>query len=358
MNEPKTYTAADIERYHSGGLSAAERHALERAALNDPFLADALEGYAFTQTPSQDLNVLQQKLQLRIEKDKQRRSVFYLANWMKVAAMFVLFAGAGWIVFQLFNPKEKALAAKQAAPAAAPSLTTEYKTDSTTVTSDAPLTTQAPSVEPQKELEQKKKSRGNSLVVNEPRKEAAPSLPSLATAPKTDSAQANALGRAQRQGQLNEVVVATKPATDGADKKSGYVSPSTDTIRNFNVTLRRNELPASETVVLNNKAKANRSAPKMNIVVDTLEPAEGWTNFDDYIANHLKAHDERKTKNAAGEVELSFDINKEGEAVNIAVTKSLCDKCDEEAIRLLKEGPKWKKNKKKGKVKIKFPSSP
>jgi hypothetical protein len=37
------------------------------------------------------------------------------------------------------------------------------------------------------------------------------------------------------------------------------------------------------------------------------------------------------------------------------VVKSLCNKCDEEAIRLLKEGPKWKKKKnKKGSVTIRF----
>src|SRR6185436_19754453 len=34
----------DIEKYLKGELTPAERHALEKKALNDPFLADALEG--------------------------------------------------------------------------------------------------------------------------------------------------------------------------------------------------------------------------------------------------------------------------------------------------------------------------
>src|SRR5690349_6070525 len=34
----------DIEKYLKGELTSAERHALEKKALNDPFLADALEG--------------------------------------------------------------------------------------------------------------------------------------------------------------------------------------------------------------------------------------------------------------------------------------------------------------------------
>ncbi|HEU4471807.1 MAG TPA: TonB family protein, partial [Flavisolibacter sp.] len=91
-------------------------------------------------------------------------------------------------------------------------------------------------------------------------------------------------------------------------------------------------------------------------VLDSLEPAKGWAHFDDYVASNLKTPEEFKTKRPlSGEVELAFDVNKNGEPVNITVVKSLCNECDEEAIRLLKEGPKWKKNKKgKGKVTIRF----
>ncbi|MBZ4191071.1 anti-sigma factor family protein [Niabella beijingensis] len=39
------YTVEDIQRYHSGSMSAAEMHEMEKAALSDPMLADALDGY-------------------------------------------------------------------------------------------------------------------------------------------------------------------------------------------------------------------------------------------------------------------------------------------------------------------------
>jgi len=39
------YTAGDIEKYFSGDLSASQMHELEKAALDDPFLAEAMEGY-------------------------------------------------------------------------------------------------------------------------------------------------------------------------------------------------------------------------------------------------------------------------------------------------------------------------
>lgn len=42
-----TYSYADIERYLQGKMNATEMHEMEKAALTDAFLADAIEGYAF-----------------------------------------------------------------------------------------------------------------------------------------------------------------------------------------------------------------------------------------------------------------------------------------------------------------------
>lgn len=45
-NTNNTYTAKDIANYLSGKLTAQEMHAIEKQALQDPFLADAIEGFA------------------------------------------------------------------------------------------------------------------------------------------------------------------------------------------------------------------------------------------------------------------------------------------------------------------------
>src|SRR6187397_1947217 len=39
------YTAADIQKYLAGRMAPSEMHAMEKAALDDPFLAEAMEGY-------------------------------------------------------------------------------------------------------------------------------------------------------------------------------------------------------------------------------------------------------------------------------------------------------------------------
>ena len=48
------YTVEDIRKYFSGGLTSAEMHAMEKAALEDGFLAEAMDG--FGGMPEQDWN--------------------------------------------------------------------------------------------------------------------------------------------------------------------------------------------------------------------------------------------------------------------------------------------------------------
>ncbi len=110
------YTVADIEKYHQGLLTPAEQHRLEKAALDDEMLADALEGYGFTQNAVADLADMQKRLKARIqnEDNKIEAPVKKLNNykqWLKIAALVIILAGAGTIV--LLNNKngtEKSIA--------------------------------------------------------------------------------------------------------------------------------------------------------------------------------------------------------------------------------------------------------
>lgn len=111
MNEEKNhinYSAADIEKYHRGELSPAAMHAMERAALDDPFLADAMEGYMVAggknTTTKDDIPELEQRLAERIA-EKDRTPVIGFA-WWKVAAIVFLLLGGAWFYIAL-NSKEK-----------------------------------------------------------------------------------------------------------------------------------------------------------------------------------------------------------------------------------------------------------
>jgi hypothetical protein len=353
MNGPNTYSAKDIERYHSGQMSVAEMHALEKAALDDPFLADALEGYALTQTPSADLASLQQRLQERIEKKEEKRSIFYIGNsWMRIAALFVLIAGGGWLVYQTLSTKPLAIATTQQAPKSAPAATPGNTKDSLSVSTDAPEN-ETPVTAKQQPLKDQRQEQ--TLKESMARKQTSNPPPPMMLSRPADDSSANQGVVASQAMTLRELPVYDSASQKDAVAKRREVTsaPLPDTIKNLDVVLKRNELALEEVVVMNKKAKT-APARRMQVTIDTLEPAGGWPGFDDYIANNLHAPEELQSKPVRGEVELSFDVDKNGEPVNITVVRSLCTKCDEEAIRLLKEGPKWKKNKKKGKVTIRF----
>jgi TonB family protein len=102
------------------------------------------------------------------------------------------------------------------------------------------------------------------------------------------------------------------------------------------------------------KVKRNIKRNRNNtMTLEEPEPEDGWDSYGSYVVNNLNIPDKFEMKKtgetADNTVEVSFEVNKNGEPINIKVEKSLCDKCDKEAVRLIKEGPKWKRKAKKSK---------
>lgn len=120
-NDIKNYSADDISRYWQGKLTSEEMHAMERAAMDDPFLADAMEGYstANPQTVSNDLAELRERLQ---EKSSGARAVPMYRRWWRIAAVIILLGGASFLTYQLLDRNKTAdnlvQATEEKAPAA------------------------------------------------------------------------------------------------------------------------------------------------------------------------------------------------------------------------------------------------
>jgi TonB family protein len=473
-NNIKNYSAADIEKYHKGLLSAKERHDLEKAALDDPFLADAMEGYAVAGFVADgDIYDLKKRLAEKVEKGKLivmkggGRSSF---PWLRVAALVIVVAGAALLARQtLFNTKSKNIAQaeprkEEVKPAGnATTGTISLQKDSVitkntdglvvpakpkgqnysfiavdtmahapssngandkgnTTTGDItmtnnpapPVTTapqkigedsksfkEAPGTVDKKDIamdEVKDKLETGKKKDNDPAK--------VLVTPSTEEKQNNRNVAASRKvnedqyyrdqnqatntfrGRVTDgsnVGVPFANVTNAQDNNAGTYTDAKgyfnltypDTVltvqvrsigfENTNVQL-KNAVPnnqvvmqddrksLSEVVINNKKPNAAVRRDNNNIKLEEPEPADGWDNYDAYLTNNLNVPEEIKTKkDISGEVELTFEVDKNGEPVNIKVVKSLCDKCDQEAIRLIKEGPKWKRNAKKGKTTVKVP---
>lgn len=74
---------------------------------------------------------------------------------------------------------------------------------------------------------------------------------------------------------------------------------------------------------------------------DRAKPLVGYPEYNKYLSENLRYPEEAKAENIKGRVTVEFTIEADGSLTNFEIIKGLGYGCDEEAIRLIKEGPKW-----------------
>jgi TonB family protein len=423
----KNYTAADIEKYYRGLLSPGEMNELEKAALDDPFLADALEGYQATaENISSDLSELEKKLDERVS-DKKVISIAPSGTsfkWWKVAAAVVILGGLGYFIFQVSTGNKN----KEVA------ITTEEKKLNEPVSrikadSNRSITVESTSVARTDKLvetttkpnPEKKKTATPDLETEADKNDVAgeitkPSQPNSTYKMPSDSLTFDRSSGVKAPAAMKERSVAAddkqnegyisskkddassnrqkanyftgriKDANNNplpfanitntrdnvgtyADAQGRFTLVSPDSVLNVQVrsvgfensmVQLKNSVTGNDVVLQEDKTtpdkvlsvqKPDTSRSRMaNMKFEELEPADGWGNYNTYLANNINVPGDLKRKeDVNGQVQLSFEVNQQGAPINIRVEKSLCTKCDEEAIRVVKQGPKWKKKHKKAK---------
>lgn len=149
MNEnhknTRHYTAEDIQRYLKGQMSAEEMHAIEIASLDDPFLADAIEGFqgALAGDDKASVNTSLRKLNEELqERVKQPAKVSSIAKnrWWNIAAAALILIVAGVAFYNNRTDSENSktsLAVKEKANNNSSNLPkAEEKSTSTTIQAD------------------------------------------------------------------------------------------------------------------------------------------------------------------------------------------------------------------------------
>ncbi len=113
MQEEKNnkYSAEYIRKYLDGELSDQAMQALEKAALEDPFLADAMEGFEESRKHSVSFESgvadLKTKLSERISRRKQKTGILIRLSKWPVAASFIIVIGLAVFTITLLNKKPK-----------------------------------------------------------------------------------------------------------------------------------------------------------------------------------------------------------------------------------------------------------
>ncbi|PKK36194.1 hypothetical protein BWI96_12335 [Siphonobacter sp. SORGH_AS_0500] len=395
-----------LRRYVAGEANAQEQHAVERAALEDPFIADALEGFEAMAEKKPDLKALYDQLDNRVSP-----TPILQLGWKKwaLAASFIGLLLTGYVLWlQLDSTPE---ISQVTAPTASPQT---QSTDSllTPEASQPEISlAEAPRVEA---LTKKPLVSADALAEDEK-----PQVMAMRAAPPTDSqtlAKMPALAARSFQlpdsgfaknkqtpdtislalpGKATGVNIAARTDTPLARKvdtenqknlitivdegknpipgvmiqnKDGRKGVVTDSMgRAFipntlgpeivlaligykNQTL---QAPFPSVITL----QADNEALSEVVVVEygktkrktEAEPVMGSEAYKTYLQENLRKPELAKEKGISGTVILSVQIKDDGRIGTIKVRKGLGYGCDEEAIRLVKEGPEWKPARRKGK---------
>ncbi|HQW84597.1 MAG TPA: TonB family protein [Ferruginibacter sp.] len=448
MNGPdkNNYTLQDIEKYHAGKLLPKQMHEMEKAALDDPFLADAMEGYEMFK--NEDLNKQLVTLYQQVAEKGKGAKVIPLhksnKNWWKAIAA-ILIIGAGLTTTYLLTKKNNTSGIKETQIASVktviPDTSKQIETQAsvtvsvnpnasnnkedlakqvTTKTKPSELSSQdavnkqtetaitEPTANPVKSEEGNKTAStpvSESVGVNRDQTQeiVKTSKKQVSKAVIDDESIRNKIetaSTAKKESILNNFFTAQIISADNtalpftnisvkkdnfgtyADAKGmlrlistdsvlqvelksvGYL-PKTVTIYNnqpqTKIVLQEDASEEKNSMVVRSSNAASPQPSRRAILLSdstvNIEPADGWDKYNTYVANNLDIPEEMIKRDIHGEVELSFDVKKNGTISNIKVSKSLGAQYDEAAKRLLMEGPQWKV--KKGKkssvsVKVKF----
>ncbi|HEU5290055.1 MAG TPA: TonB family protein [Cyclobacteriaceae bacterium] len=461
----------DIEKYLKGELTPAERHALEKKALNDPFLADALEGAEQINVIDFSKDVAQLKNQIAGKKT--------VSVWMwtaRIAAGLAFILVATYIIWNVSETEPaQELALKNDKREVPPAATK----DSTTSTADAlsappveqpaagpaykdqappkqqpatPLKTepklQASETKSQVTETKPQDKTGDVQTKNEPvteiaaakeaeEKAKADELKDLkvaeSLAQNTKAAEEAASYRVKAEDDRDErsrsiskrkAVAADKEAAapSAADRSAGLASGTSTNIIQGQVTSADDgsPLPGVNVVIKNStigtatdaegnyqiKADGNQTLVysfiglqtkevkvderqeinvSMNVdatqlsevvtvgygvqsagesvppTIDLAHPEIGNRAYKQYLEKNIRYPEQAKTNKVDGRVTVEFTIEANGSLSNFTVIRGIGSGCDEELIRLIKEGPKWIPTKKdnvpvqdKAKVRLKF----
>jgi len=426
-NNIKNYSAEDIRRYWNNEMSSAEMHALEKAAMDDPFLADALDGFSKLQkNPADDLAVLKSKLDARATTTKvvQLKST---GTWWKVAAAIIVVAGLGTVTFMFVNDHQSSPIAKQessnesvapnTAAAQPPAKGDTFRAGpsaSAGVTNGNYTTEGRRSVVMNHVHKATKQQDSTKLIGGEPaaatREEYKSAAPVVASQRKEDddkgketleksvtasnappqnrAVMANAGSSAflntfsgkvvddQNHGvPYASVTMNNSKAATLTDQNGFFQLQSRDTVADISInsvgynsvnlrlnnnqsgliTLDKSNRSLDEVVVTANdrssKKKTREESKNLKVYVMDAEPVVGWDKYNQYIDSSKRIP--QNSTSLSGEVVLSFKVDQDGDLSSFNVEHSLSKPYDNEAIRLVKEGPAWKVTKgKKTRVKL------
>lgn len=422
----------DIERYLRGEMTPAERHALEKQALSDPFLAEALEGleYIRPQALQPDLSELQARLQKNLQQQVAASEMAERASapsqsfsppkqsqrlGLRMAAVVLLLITAGFVLWLTIGrpTTHEPLAVKSGSPASPP-VKSEKETVPAGDVDSSEASSQISSGPSESVAQESLQSRSTNPIAFEKNDKAddqkedtsfAVSQPLMAEAkpvevqvtgeseePKAEQAKAKEVVRDETPAPAVQITESRKKALsrEDAGMNSGMIqgkvtSSDGSPLPGVNVVVKGTatggitdaqgnyQVPSpepnqylvfsflgmqSQEVQINNRKQidvqlADDQMQLSEVVVtgsgiqqatipDQLaQPTVGRSAYRKYLESTSVYPQEAREKRIEGRVVVEFTVEPNGTLTAFTVVQGIGAGCEEELIRLIKEGPAW-----------------
>lgn len=308
----------ELTEYNNGNLSNAEMHRLELHLISCELCKDALDGMKLIEDEQVANSIA------RIEKANQLKeeSQLGLYHYIGIAASIIVIAVLGWVFSRTSDSDNVQLAEETTKP----ELKEEVKTidtsssyaaiDSSNIFQD---TTQLVVLDE----EITNPTTPAVLLAEEEVAQAAPAAASGVTYTEADE-------------ELTEISDTSLVAESivSSDSIPAVTLPVEEEVQSM-----AKRAAAQQETTPSLADETEDSAESLNLV--KAEPPKGPRAFNRYLRRNLNYPENAKENNIEGDVELTVQINSDGSIGDILIAKSLGYGCDEEAVRLVREGGNW-----------------
>jgi len=391
----------DINRYRNHEMTPEEEYALEKRALSDPFLSEALEGISLLSPGefSGDMADIQHKIYKKTRSNRWQ--------WpLRIAASIVLLTLVYFAVAPLLKNSTNQLALQNPKVTLQPSQTPVLQSDSITTTKLKQESLNQPSISAKESSGITEKTKiDKEISSHQPTLAAAPEIKEQATNKINDDTLSQSLAEKEARAIEEDEILRSKVQVaqlENSRRKNlsinssqrlvqGKVLAAEDAtpIPGVNVIIKGTQ--TGTTTDLNGDYKILMDSTQSNLVfsfiglqtqeiavanqsdliiklqpdvsqlsevvvtgysafapvdgrepiIKLAEPAGGRKAYDKYLDNSLHYPPLALENKIKGRVTIQFIVRTDGSLDEFNVLKGLGFGCDEEVIRLVKEGPRW-----------------
>ena len=374
--------------YIRGLRKGKEAHRLERESMQDPFLADAMDGYSQVEGNHEQRI---EKLRMQVSAHSAKKKNTYAITWSIAACLVIGFGISSYFLFLKKSMTDEVFIAEESVPAKLPETTTPA-TPTNPATPAAPVTPRADkkemsasaviepmmeeALEQTAELQEVAATMDTSESVSDKKmrmaKVVTPPNSNIIQGKVTDEKGEPIIGASVAYKGTNIGTITNMNGEFSLVKKEGKkqltaqfigydpVEIPVDTSQTMLIAMNENKQTLNEVVVVGygtNKNKKSTTVVTAKEQADkdiTPQPVIGKRKYQKYLKENLVRPTDEKCAQVKGKVVLTFLVNKEGRPFYIKVKESLCESSDKEAIRLIQEGPDWIYGNKSVEITVKF----